>query len=436
MERYQTAESKRLFEETKEYLVDGVTSSFHLPTYRDYPILMESGKGAHLTDVDGNDYIDYIQGFGPMLLGYCPDDVNQAVSRQLEKGTHFSAPTRDTLRLCRKLTEIIPCAEKISFANSGTECVMYALRLARAYTGRYKVIKFEGQYHGWSDEEKVTISAKTAAELGERDKPTKILHSKGQRLTSADDLILLPWDDEDLLEKTLKEQGNEIAAVIMEPVMCDSGPILSKPGYLEKVRALTKQYGVVLIFDEVITGFRVSRGGAQEYYGVTPDLATFAKACASGYPMAFVAGKKEIMESTHASGTFNGNALVTAASLATIEDLSKPGVYEHLNELGEQLCKGFEKLAKKYGIKIYARHLGGIFVLAFGYDYDIRDYREWLDKADLPFYEKFVAAMEAYGVRLTDTRGREYISVAHTEEDIEKTLAIADQVLGELLQAA
>lgn len=435
MKKYCTEKSKQLHEKTEQYLVDGVGSYFHITSYGSYPITMTSGKGSKLYDVDGNEYIDYILGFGPMILGYQNQAVDTAVRNQLDRGSHFSAPNEDLLELSKRLTEIIPAAETVSFQNSGTEVVMYALRLARAYTGRYKIIKFEGQYHGWSDEEKITIDANSVEELGDREHPNKIIHTKGQRLSSADDLIVLPWNDAVLLEKTLDEHPGEIAAVIMEPIMCDSGPVLPKPGYLQAVREITKAHDVLLIFDEVITGFRASLGGAQQYYGVTPDIATFAKAITNGYPFGAVVGKKEIMKcGIHASGTFNGNPVGTAAALATIRELSKPGVYEYFDQLAEQLAEGFRKLAEKYEMKIYFRHIGSICVLAFGYDEDPEDFRDWLGKADIRLYERFVERCEQYGIRLTDRRGREYLSLQHTPEDIRRTLEVADVVLGELLQ--
>lgn len=434
MQKLCTKKSELLHQETKEYLVDGVGSYFHIALNADYPIAMTHGKGPKLYDVDGNEYIDYILGFGPVILGYANEAVNSAVTRQLALGSHFSAPNEDLLKLSKKLTEIIPSAESVCFQNSGTEVVMYALRLARAYTGKYKIIKFEGQYHGWSDEEKISIDAKNVEELGSREHPNKIIHTRGQRLSSADDLIILPWNDEKILEKNLKEHSDEIAAVITEPVMCDSGPILPKDGYLKKMRELTQKYQVLLIFDEVITGFRAALGGAQEYYGITPDLSTFAKAIANGFPFGAVVGKKEIMNcGIHSSGTFNGNPVGTAAALATIEELSRPGTYEHFDRLADFMEEGFKKLAAKYQIKIYFRHVGSICILFFGYTEDPEDFRDWLEKADVKLYEKFVKGCREYGVRFTDRRGREYLSLAHTEEDISHTLKVADQVLGEIL---
>ncbi|MBQ9938985.1 MAG: aspartate aminotransferase family protein [Oscillospiraceae bacterium] len=433
MEKYCTEKSRQLHEETKKYLVDGVASSFQVPHYAKYPITMTHGKGSKLYDVDGNEYIDYLLGFGPMLLGYCPEAVNKAVIEQISKGTHYSCPTKETLTLSKKLTEIIPSAEMISFQNSGTEVDMYALRLARAYTGKYKIVKFEGQYHGWADEEKISIDADCVEEMGDRANPNKIIHTKGQRLSSADDLYVIPWNDLEYMENLFKEHADEIAAVIMEPIMLDSGPIMPAKGYLEGVRELTKKYNVLLIFDEVITGFRVALGGAQEYFGVTPDISTFAKAIASGYPFGVVAGRKDVMTSLKAAGTFNGNPVGTAAALATIAELEKPGTYERLNKLTGMLDDGFQKLGKKHGIKVFTRHMGSVFALYFGFEEEVADLREWLEKADVAFYQKFVQGLEEYGIRFSSKRGRIYISTAHTEEDILHTLDVADQVIGEIL---
>lgn len=434
MEKYHMEGSEALYEQLRDYLPGGVGSSFHKPRYRDYPAAAAYAKGSKFYDVDGNEYIDYIAGFGPMLLGYAPDAVNRAVQEQLKSGSHFSAPTKKLLELCTTLREIIPSAEMVCFQNSGTEVVMQALRLARAYTGKYKIIKFEGQYHGWSDEEKVTITASCTEELGLRDKPNKILATKGMKPNSADWLIIAPWNDLEYLENIMKEQSDEIAAVITEPIMCDSGPILPKPGFLQGLRKLTEKYGIVLIFDEVITGFRVALGGAQEYYHVTPDLSTFAKAVGGGYPFGVVAGRKEIMNcGVPASGTFNANPIGVAAALATIGELRKEGTYEKLQKTADALAEGFQKLAIKHKIPIYTRAVRGIFVLYFGFSEDVQDFREWLTKADTGFYEEFVKRCEEYGVRFTDNRGREYISTAHTMEDVDRTLQIADIVLGEMV---
>lgn len=433
MKKFCTEKSRQLHEEAKKYLVDGVGSSFQVPDYAEYPITMTHGKGSKLYDVDGNTYIDYLLGFGPVLLGHAPEAVGRAVMEQIPLGTQYSAPTEKLMELSKKLIEIIPSAEIVSYQNSGTEVDMYALRLARAYTGKWKIVKFEGQYHGWADEEKISIDADTLEQLGDREAPNKIIHSKGQRLSSADDLYVVPWNDIEYMEKLFTEHGNEIAAVIMEPIMLDSGPILPRPGYLQAVRELTKKHNILLIFDEVITGFRVSLGGAQEYFGVTPDISTFAKAIASGYPFGVVCGRKDVMQSLKPAGTFNGNPVGTAAALATISELEKPGVYEKLHKLTSRLAEGFKELGKKYNIKVYARNIASVFILYFGFDEDVDDLREWISKADTELYKKFVQGLESYGVRFSCKRGRIYISTEHTEEDIEYTLKVADQVFSEIL---
>lgn len=426
---YDTTMSETVSQELRRYLVGGVASSFHSPAYADYPIVMTRGDGTRLYDVDGNRYIDYVMGFGSMILGHHDPDVDKAARAQLEYGTHFSAPTPSLYRLAKRLTEIIPCARRVTFHNSGTEAVMQALRVARAATGKWKIIKFEGQYHGWSDEEKVTIDANDVAELGDRTHPNKILPTRGQRPTSADDLIILPWNDAALLKETLQDR-DDVAAVIMEPFMCDSGPIPPKPGYLQQVREITREHRVLLIFDEVITGFRLALGGAQEYFGVTPDLATFAKAIANGFPFACLCGRADIMEcGVPASGTFNGNPLGVAAASATIRKLEETDAYASMERHGEALCAGILEVAATHGVKISTNHYGGLVTLHFGVDHDPTDFRDWLTDVDHSLYSRFVRECERRGVRLTDRRGREYLCAAYGMADVDRTLEVFDAAL-------
>ena len=426
MEKFNTEKSKELFFETKKYLVDGVSSSFHKAHNEEYPICVTQGKGSHMYDVDGNDYIDYVAGFGPMILGYAPEAVNEAVRQQLEKGSQFSTPTEDLCKLSKKLTEIIPCAEMVSFQSSGTEANMHAWRVARAATGKMKIVKFEGQYHGWADEQKVTIGAENIDQLGPKTHINKLMNTAGQRTNTADDIVLAPWNDEKALEEILKAQSDEIAAVLMEPYMCDEGPILAHEGYLQAVKDMCEKYNVLLIFDEVITGFRLQLGGAQQYFGVTPDLAIFGKAIAAGFSLSMICGKKEYMEKVHPSGTFNATPIAVAASLATIAELEKPGTYEKMDELGKKLTDGIMELGKKHGLKTYANHHNGICQMQIGIDRAPTDFRDCLENVDKESYDKLFLLARDYGVRLTSARGRIYISTAHTEEDIDKTLEIFD----------
>ncbi|WP_130863673.1 aspartate aminotransferase family protein [Bacilliculturomica massiliensis] len=433
MKEFETGKSKALFEETKKYLVDGAGSSFHKAAVEEYPICMTHGRGSKLYDVDGNEYIDYVAGFGPMILGYSPDCVNEAVKEQIGRGSQFSATTPQLCRLSKKLTEIIPSAEMVSFQSSGTEANMHAFRVARAYTGRNKIVKFEGQYHGWSDEQKITIGASDVGCLGPRNQPWKLLGSAGQRAAAGDDLIIAPWNDLEILENIFIRDGQDIAAVITEPYMCDEGPIMPREGYLNGLRQLTKKYNILLIFDEVITGFRMALGGAQQYFGVTPDMSVFGKAIAAGYSLSMVCGSREIMScGVHPSGTFNANPIAVAASLAAIEALSEPGFYQRLERLGLMLAEGIVETGKKHGLKIYAAAHGGIVQMQMGIDRAPLDFRDVLQNVDSRTYNQVFLKTARYGVRITSSRGRIYISAAHTEEDIQKTLAVFDQVFSEL----
>lgn len=431
----QLSHSKQLYEDLQQYLVNGVSSSFHKAAVEQFPISFDHGKGSHLYDIDGHEYIDYVLGFGPLILGHAPSSLANVIYQQAQKGSLFSAPFRELLELSKQLTKIIPCAEQVSYQNTGTESVMHVFRLARAYTGKEKIVKFEGHYHGWSDEQKISIDAATLDELGNRLRPNKIHGSLGQPDNAGDNVIVLPWNDLGALEECFKRHANEIAGIIMEPFMCDSGPIFPKKGYLEGVRKLTTKYHIVLIFDEVITGFRLSLGGAQEYFGVTPDLATFAKSVAGGYPLSLICGKKEIMNcGVASSGTFNANPIVVAAALQTLKELQQPGTYEKFNRLATMLTDGVKALANKHHLAVYSKPVGSICTLEFGFTEKdpIVDLRDLLRRSDLDMYNKFYLLCRQHGIRVAGKRGRIYLSTAHTEEDIATTLKAFDDIFGEL----
>lgn len=429
MEKYSTEKSKQLFERAKHSLVGGVASSIHKGAWQDYPLYIERGKGSKIYDVDGNEYIDYMMAFGPMILGYSPEVLNQAIRDQLELGTQLAAPTEQLIELSDELIEIIPCAEKVStYVCSGTEGDAHAIRLARAYTGKTKIIKFEGHYHGWLDEVKVSCEALAPSELGPRNKPWKLKHFAGQ--PDPDNVIILPYNDLELFEQALDREGNDVACVILETVMMNAEPVPPVKGFLEGIRELTKKHNVVLIFDEVITGFRMSLGGAQEYFGVTPDLAVFAKAIAGGYPMSAVVGKEAVVAAgTATAGTFNGNPLVVAAALATIRELRKDGCYEKMGRLSNQIVEGIRGLGAKHGVKVYAEAWNAIWTMQFGIDKPLVDYRDHFDKVDKALYQKVCQYGLEHGIRFNPWRGRSYMSTAHTEEDVKRTLEIIDQGL-------
>jgi len=430
-----TGRSKQLFEEGRHKLVGGVASALHKAEWEEYPIFIERAIGSRIYDVDGNEYIDYMGGYGPMILGYCPKAVDEAVIAQIGRGTQFAAPFEQLNQLSSKLTQIIPCAELVSYACTGTEANMLNFRLARAFTGKDKIIKFEGHYHGWSDEEWISHNPISIKMLGPRNKPWKVLSSAGQRMAALDGVLVLPWNDLDLVRQTVRRHGHEIAAIITEPVMYNAEPVMPKPGYLEGLRAITQENEIVLIFDEVITGFRLALGGAQQLYGVTPDLCTFAKAVAGGYPLAGVAGKREILESgVQPAGTFNANPIVVAAALATIAELEKPGVYDRMARITRRLADGVAEMASRKGVDLYSASLASVWQLEFGITAPMVDYRDTL-KVDKLRYQQFRTLCLDRGIRFHPSRGRFYVSAAHTDEDVDRTLEIVGDVVTEIQRA-
>jgi glutamate-1-semialdehyde 2,1-aminomutase len=427
-----TDKSKELFERAKESIVGGVASSLHKSDYEEYPIYIERGKGSKLYDADGNEYIDYMAGFGPMILGYCPPAIGEAVIEQIAKGSQFAAPNESLNEVSKKLTEIIPCAEVVSYQGTGTEANMVIFRMARAYTGKDKIIKFEGHYHGWSDEEMISFAPDSIKMMGPRIKPWKTLGSAGQLMKATEEVIVLPWNDLALVQKTIKRQKHEIAAIITEPIMCNCEVVYPKPGYLEGLREVTAENDVLLIFDEIITGFRLSLGGAQEYYKVTPDICSFGKAVAGGFPLAGVAGKREIIGAdVHPVGTFNANPISIAACKATIKELEKPGVYDRMARLTRRLTEGINEIAKKIDITLYCAGVESIWQLAFGIRERMSDFRDNF-KVNKMAYQIFRKGCLERGIRLHPSRGRFYTSAAHTDEDVDRTLFVVEEVLSQM----
>ena len=428
-----TDKSRELFNEAKKLFVGGVASSLHKSAYEEHPLYIERGKGSKVYDVDGNEYIDYLAGYGPMILGYSHPAVNQAVIEQLEKGALFASPTESINEVSKKIIEHVPCAELITYQNTGTEAVMLAFRIARAHTGKDKVIRFEGHYHGWSDEEMISHAPASLQMMGPRNKPWKVLGSYGQRERAAEDIIVLPWNDVDSVKRTIQGHKHEIAALILEPVMCNCEVVYPKENYLEGLRELTADNDIVLIFDEVITGFRLSLGGAQKYFNVTPDLCTFGKAVAGGLTLASIAGKREVMASgVSPRGTFNANPLSIAACRATMSELEKPGVYENMERLTKRLTDGINEIAEKRDIALFSSEIASIWQIAFGISEKMNDYRDNF-KVDKIRYQTLRKGCLERGVRLHPTRGREYVTAAHTDEDIDRTLSVIEEVLTEML---
>ncbi len=426
-------QSQQRYEVGRKYLAGGVSSNFRYIGYGESPVPLfyTGGKGARITDVDGNVYIDYALANGPIILGHAPDAVLDKVAATLSTGQLFAGQTDIEVELARKLVEIIPCAERVRFASSGTEAIQAAVRLARAATGRSKIVKFEGHYHGWTDNVFVSVNP-SIDEAGPESNPVSVAQTPGQSIGALSDVITLPWNNLELLASVLQQRAEQIAGIVMEPINCNTGAIMPRPGYLERVRKLTEQYGIVLIFDEVITGFRVALDGAQGMLGVTPDLAIFAKALAGGFPLAALAGKRTIMEllqtrSVMHGGTYNANVMSVAAGLATVECLQSNNgeAYRQMETHGSKLMEGLQSLALKYGKDISIQGIGSVFHPIFGNREPVHSYRDYL-KGDNALKNQFYAKLQSAGTRVT-ARGTWFLSTAHSEDDIDETLDHVDQ---------
>ncbi|MCD9021588.1 aspartate aminotransferase family protein [Cohnella silvisoli] len=431
MKVFETSKSK--FAQSRNYLAGGVASSLRA-SMKPVPLYAASGKGSHIRDVDGNEYVDYMLAYGPLILGHAHDGLTESILEAMRKGYTYGVQHQGEIELAQLLCEVLPCADKVSLSGSGTEAVMLALRLARAHTGRSKVIRFHGHYHGWSDA--IFTSFPSADMKGHAANNDSAVSpgTNGQSANSLSDVILLPWNDKAALESTLRTRHFEIAAVITEPVMCNSGCILPEDGYLELIRDLTKELGIVMIMDEVITGFRLGIGGAQERFGITPDLVTVGKALGGGIAISAVGGREAIMKLVDDGvvshlGTLNGNGVSTAAAIATIRELRKNNgaAFAHMEGLTGTLVEGIRSLFKQHEVPGIVNQIGPVFNVMFTEEAEVRDFAAY-NRRDSAKYARFAELMLDEGV-LVRPNGLWYMSTAHGEADIEKTLSAIDNVL-------
>lgn len=412
-------------------MAGGVSSHFRMAG-APHPLFFTEAKGARIYDVDGNEYLDFTLSQGPMILGHSHPHVLKRVEEETSRGQLYAGQHEVELELAEKLQQLIPCAELIRFSNSGSESVQAALRLARGYTGRRKYLKFEGQYHGWFDN--VLISQHPSIEkAGTEKRPNSVLETEGQSPEVLEDIIVVQWNDLDAVEAAFAREGDSIACVLTEPVMCNNGCIEPLPGYLQGLRDICDRYGSLLIFDEIITGFRLGLGGAQKYYGVTPDLGTFGKALASGFPISFLAGKRHIMErmadgTVMHAGTYNSNNPSIAAAAATIEVLeSDAELYNRIQGLGLRLQEGLRAAAVESGYRILVSGPGQMTHMAFTSRPKLTNYRDCID-GDGGRYGEFAKGLLDRGIRVIG-RGIWYISAVHTEQDIDLAINASREVL-------
>ena len=425
------AKSALLLERAKKVIAGGVCSEFRKYNHP-HAIFYTHGQGSRIYDVDGNEYLDFTLSQGPMILGHSHPNVLNAVEEYSKQGQMFAGQHIQEIELAEKLSTIIPSAELMRFCLDGSEAVQTAFRVARAKTGKKKFLRFEGHYHGWLDNVAWGLSTPSLDALGERENPSIFPWSEGISDNSRDEFIVLPWNDLALLEKTMNERHQEIAAIITEPVMCNNGCIFPANGFLEGIRSICNKYNTAFILDEVITGFRLGLGGAQQYFNIVPDISIFAKAMGSGYPISAVVGKREWMSVIEDSkvihaGTMNSSNPTIAAALATILFLEEENPYPRMYRLGNKLMDGLRKAAVLANQKILVQGPGPMFILAFTELESFKDYRDTLqsDKAKL---SKFIAAMHNSKIRIIG-RGLWYISAAHTEEDIDHAIQVASEVL-------
>jgi glutamate-1-semialdehyde 2,1-aminomutase len=421
--------SRKYHDLAKARIAGGVNSNVRLSGA---PICFESGKGSHLTDVDGNVYIDYALGMGPNILGHAPPAVTAAVSRSLAIGQLFAGQHSMELELANEFCGCVKSAELVRFGLSGSEMVQAAIRVARAFTGRPDVIKFEGHYHGWFDNILINQTPPVPAEGNPIPRP-RHLQSAGQSPHASEDVVVLPWNDVEVIDRYVGANASRIAAIITEPIMFNTGGILPRSGYLEHLRRLTKAHNIVLIFDEVITGFRVALGGAQELYDIRPDLSIFAKALGAGFPVAALAGRRDIMElfasgGVNHSGTYNANIVSLSAALAALRELSANGkaAYMRINAVGKSLMDGMIAAGRRHHTDLQVSGLPSAFHTCFA-SHPIHDYVTY-STADQKRLGRFLAALLECGVRPT-SRGTWFVSSTHTEDDVKSTLDAVESAL-------
>lgn len=416
-----TQRSVQLFEEARRYIPGGVNSPVRaFGSVGGDPVFIRRGSGSRVYDVDGREYVDYVCSWGPLILGHSHPEVVESIRNTCGDGTSFGAPTEMEVSLARLVVESVPSIEMVRMVNSGTEATMSAVRLARGCTGREIIVKFEGCYHGHGDSFLVKAGSGVAT-LG-------IPGSPGVPAGTARATVAVPFNDLDALRRTVGEYSGKIAAVIVEPIAGNIGTVPPREGYLEGLRRITAEEGIILIFDEVITGFRVALGGAQELYGVTPDLTCLGKVIGGGLPVGAYGGRRELMQQVaplgpvYQAGTLSGNPLAMAAGLATLNVLRRPGVYRRLEELSAALSDGMQENVRSLGVKATFRRVGSMLCM-FLTDRQVWNYDD-AKTYDPALFARYFREMLNRGISLAPSQFEtSFVSLAHTEEDIALTLS-------------
>jgi glutamate-1-semialdehyde 2,1-aminomutase len=433
--------SRELFARAQHSLVEGVNSPSRGATvYSAGPIFLEHGRGAHVWDADDNEYVDFMMSFGALIHGHANPQIAEVVSAAMAGGSHFAAATSEEIEAAERFRRMVPTAEAVRFTNTGSEATMLALRLARAHTGRRKFLKFEGHYHGWYDPYLLNAHSHPVEELGPKEDPARIPDSAGIPPETFDDVVLAPWNDDVALRKVMEKHGDELAAVITEPIMANMGCILPRDGYLQTARELTREHGALFIMDEVVTGFRYAPGGCQEYYGIKPDLSTFGKALGAGFPIGAVTGPAKILNRMQWGdnmvlhyGTFNGHRLTMKVVARNLDLLMEETTYPRLHSTGDMAIAGLRDVFRRRKVPAIVQGFGPMFQIYFTERERIHDYRDYCAYADTKKYSRFIHALLDRGIYMTPSNGLHWIiSTAHTSADVDALLQAADQACAEL----
>ncbi len=430
--------SKQLYRRTLDLLIEGSSSSSRGPAnYGKYPLFMQRGSGSRIWDADGNEYIDWMMAFGALPLGHAHPDVTLAIAEAAASGAHFATATEIEIEVAELLRGLIPNAERIRFANTGTEAVMAVLRLARGCTGRPKILKFEGHYHGWYDDLMVSSNPLPATAVGHRNDPIKIPDSSGLNRRALDDTIVVPWNDLPALQRAIENHPGQIAAIITEGIMANMGVIPPAEGYLMGLQKLAQQNSILFILDETVTGFRIAPGGCQEYYKLSPDIVTLGKALGCGLPVAAFAGRAGVMEALAWGGvlhygTHNGSRIGMYAARASLRKLTENNcaAFAHTWKIADRLCAGLTDLFLRKKIPAIVQRVGPMFQIMFTERSAISDYREFCQHVDRKAYQQFVFKLFELGIYTTPSATlHSIVTLAHSDEDVDFTLAAADKAL-------
>lgn len=440
---YHTSQSKAIFERSLAVMIEGGSSASRGPaTFGDYPRYIARAEGSRLFDVDGNSYIDWMMGYGALPLGHAHPRIVEAVTEAARTGLHFAAATDIEIEVAELIQQMVPSAERVRFANTGTEATMAAIRLARGYTGKPKFIKFEGHYHGWYDDFLVASNPQPVASLGHRHDPIKIADSSGLNRHALDDTILVPWNDLPALERAIDTNRGQIAAIITEGIMANMGVIPPKSGYLPGLQELARANNILFILDETVTGFRIAPGGCQQYYHLNPDISTFGKALGCGLPVAALVGKAEIMAALAWGGvlhygTQNASRVGMFAARANLQTLAENNgaAFAHTWRLAELLVTGLRNLLAELEVAAIVQNVGPMLQIIFTDQPALEDYRDFCAHADRRKYQQFVRTLFTHGVYTTPSAVlHSIVSLAHTEEDVRLTLDAARKALHDVDQ--